>query len=167
MRNPVSLIAILISFVFISCENYPKNASHQQVSNGSIGMGKKLAAQYCASCHQLPDPSLANADSWQKGILPEMGPRLGIFFYGYDKYPSFKSDLNVDRNYYPSSPVIPLSDWQHIIDYYTATSPDSLLPATPYRLSRSVELDYGWRRRAQYGRHSFRQSKSCPIERSR
>jgi hypothetical protein len=65
----------------------------------------------------------------KKGILPEMGPRLGIFYYGYEKYPSFKNDLNVDRNYYPSAPVILLADWQHIIDYYTATSPDSLLPA--------------------------------------
>ena len=129
MRNPISLLVLPIIFFFVSCENYQKNASHQQVSNGSIGMGKKLAAQYCASCHQLPDPSLANAGSWEKGILPEMGPRLGIFYYGYERYPSFKNDLNVDRNYYPSAPVIPFADWQHIIDYYTATSPDSLLPA--------------------------------------
>jgi len=129
MRNRVLLIATSIILLFVSCENYQKNSSHQQVSNGSIGMGKELAARYCASCHQLPDPSLADANSWQKGILPEMGPRFGIFSYGYQKYPSFKNDLNVDRNYYPSAPVIQLADWQHIIDYYTATSPDSLMPA--------------------------------------
>ena len=107
MRNRVLLIATSIILLFVSCENYQKNSSHQQVSNGSIGMGKELAARYCASCHQLPDPSLADANSWQKGILPEMGPRLGIFNYGYEKYPSFKNDLNVDRNYYPSVPVMP------------------------------------------------------------
>jgi hypothetical protein len=34
-------------------------------------------------------------------------------------------DPNVS-NYYPSQPVISLEQWQNIIDYYTATSPDSL-----------------------------------------
>src|SRR5205814_1007498 len=66
---------------------------------------------------------------WENGVLPEMGPRLGIFYYGFKQYPSYKNDLNVDKNYYPSWPVISPEDWQHIIDYFAATSPDSLLPA--------------------------------------
>src|SRR6478752_4542535 len=123
------LIPVYILAFLISCNQFKKNGSHQQVSNSSIAAGKKVAAIYCASCHQLPDPSLLNAGSWEKGVLPQMGPRLGIFYYGYDQYPSYVNDLNIGKNFYPSQPVISLEDWQHIIDYYTATSPDSLQPA--------------------------------------
>ena len=74
----------------------------------------------------LPDPSLLDATSWEKGVLPNMGPRLGIFYYGNEAYPSYKNDQNIDRNFYPSQPILSYEEWQHIIDYYTATSPDSL-----------------------------------------
>ena len=123
-----SVIICLHIILFISCNDFEKNKSHQQTSNESIKAGKQLAAQYCASCHQLPDPSLLDAKSWENGVLPAMGPRLGIFFYGDKSYPSFRNDLNV-KDYYPAQQVISFDDWQHIIDYYTATSPDSLLPA--------------------------------------
>src|SRR3954451_3723587 len=128
MKNPlIGLLFVSLFAVFIfSCNDFQKNKSHQQVSNESIKAGKKLAAQYCSSCHQLPDRSLLDAKSWEKGVLPEMGPRLGIFYYGFKQYPSYVNDLNVGRNFYPSQPVISLEDWQHIIDYFTATSPDSL-----------------------------------------
>lgn len=127
--------------IFFSCKQYKKNASHKQVSDISIAKGEKLAKIYCASCHLFPDPSLADAKSWEEGILPEMGPRLGIFFYGYDQYPSNKRDPNIDKNYYPSKPVISFADWQYLIDYYTSTSPDTLLPAkkpVPIEINNSL-----------------------------
>ena len=55
-----------------------------------------------------------------------MGPRLGIFQNGFETYPSFRHDLNLDSNFYPKKPMLTLDQWQNIIDYYTATSPDSL-----------------------------------------
>src|SRR6516225_1750943 len=125
MKNLISYFLFVISLsmvFFISCNEVKKNKSHQGISNASIRAGKKLAAQYCQSCHQLPDPSLVDAKSWEDGVLPEMGPRLGIFFYGNKEYPSFKNDLNV-RGFYPSQQAMSFTDWQHIIDYYTATSP--------------------------------------------
>ena len=132
MKKLVSIlfffITILIIF-FSSCNHVKKNKSHQQTSNESIEAGKKLSVQYCRSCHQLPAPSLLDAKSWENGVLPEMGPKLGIFSYGFKTYPSYRNDLSVDKNFYPSQPVMSLSDWQHIIDYYSSTSPDSLLPA--------------------------------------
>jgi len=119
----------VFTFVFlISCTDFQKNDSHQQTPNASIAAGKKLAATYCASCHQLPDPSMLNARSWEHGVLPQMGPRLGIFYYGDQRYPSYVNDFDIGKSFYPSQPVISMEDWQHIIDYYTATSPDSLLP---------------------------------------
>jgi hypothetical protein len=55
-----------------------------------------------------------------------MGPRLGIFNHGFEPYPSSRRDTNLSKNFYPSRPLLGETDWQHILDYYTATSPDSL-----------------------------------------
>jgi len=85
-----------------------------------------LAIKYCQSCHLLPDPSLLDTKSWEKGVLPNMGPRLGIFQYGFETYPSFRKDRNLDPNYYPPQPLLNSDEWQNILDYYIATSPDSL-----------------------------------------
>ncbi len=74
----------------------------------------------------LPDPSLLDAKTWGEGVLPNMGPRLGIFQYGSQTYPSNIHDLNLDSNFYPRQPLLGMEQWQNIIDYYTATSPDSL-----------------------------------------
>ena len=85
-----------------------------------------MAIKYCQSCHLLPDPSLLDTKSWEKGVLPSMGPRLGIFQYDFEIYPSYKSDKEIGANFYPAQPVLSLNEWQNIIDYYIATSPDSL-----------------------------------------
>jgi hypothetical protein len=97
------------------------------VSVSSIENGEKLAKKYCQTCHSLPDPSLLDSKSWEKGVLPNMGPRLGIFYYGSETYPSARSDRNLDRNFYPSQPILNYQEWQNIIDYYTATSPDTVI----------------------------------------
>jgi len=75
----------------------------------------------------LPDPSLLDSKSWENGILPEMGPKLGIFNFGFKNYPRVR-DNYIGSDFYPSQPVLSLTDWQYIIDYYGATSPDSLPP---------------------------------------
>ena len=129
--------ASLLVIFFPSCHDYQKNSSHASTPDASIKEGSKLAAKYCASCHLLPDPSLLDSKSWENGVLPQMGPRLGIFYYGSRQYPSYVNDLNVAKNFYPAAPVISFDDWQHLIDYYTATSPDSLLPT-----SAPVRIDY-------------------------
>ncbi|MEO6637387.1 MAG: VCBS repeat-containing protein [Ginsengibacter sp.] len=127
------------SLISICCQKkYHRNESHKNVSYVSIEAGEKLAQQYCQSCHLLPDPSLANAISWEKGILPNMGPHLGIFFYGFQEYPSFRNAANINSGSYPSSPVVNFVEWQNIIDYYTATSPDSM-PAQ----DRQLAIDTG------------------------
>jgi hypothetical protein len=109
-----------------SCNHYKKNARHGTVPDSNIERGQMLAATYCQSCHLLPDPSLLDANSWEAGVLPAMGPRLGIFNFGFQKYPSFKNDRNVDKDYYPSKPMVSMQDWQYILDYYTSLAPDTL-----------------------------------------
>jgi hypothetical protein len=109
-----------------SCNDFKKNKSHENVSNASIAKGKVLAGIHCQSCHMFPDPQLLDTKSWEAGVLPQMGPRLGIFDHNTIHYPSSKNDPNLDRNFYPKKAVISADEWQSIIDYYTALSPDSL-----------------------------------------
>jgi FG-GAP-like repeat len=118
--------ALVVSIVLCSCGGYHRNQSHAQVPLTSIREGAVLAKTYCGSCHLVPDPSLLDSRSWEKGVLPAMGPRLGIFFYGMERYPNSLRDTNVSKSFYPSRPLINMVEWQHILDYYTATSPDSL-----------------------------------------
>jgi len=119
-------LALAGMLILSGCKQYSRNKSHAQVSSSSIRKGEQLAKIYCSSCHILPDPSLLDSRSWEKGVLPAMGPRLGIFAYGFQLYPNSRRDTNLGKGFYPSQPVLGSDDWQHILDYYTATSPDTL-----------------------------------------
>ncbi len=112
-------------FIFLP-KKIHRNKSHEQVAYESIEKGEALAALYCQSCHLLPNPDLVSSSAWETGVLPNMGPRLGIFFYNFQRYPSNKNDQFLDKNFYPAKPLLSLDQWQNIIDYYTATSPDSM-----------------------------------------
>lgn len=128
--KPAILIAGICFFiiVFLSCKEYQRNKTYRHVPLSSIRKGEALAKKYCQSCHVFPDPSLANAHSWEEGILPNMGPRLGIYQFNFRRYPSARNDSNLDSTIYPKQPLLSLEEWKHIIDYYTATAPDSLPP---------------------------------------
>ena len=127
IRSAAAVLLIgSLSLTLVCCKNYQRNNSHRDVFISSIKKGERLAAKYCQSCHLLPDPSMLDAKSWEDGVLPNMGPRLGIFYYGYKAYPSARNDLSIGLNFYPSKPAMSMKEWQYIIDYYTAISPDSL-----------------------------------------
>ncbi|MHA4843461.1 FG-GAP repeat domain-containing protein [Flavitalea antarctica] len=111
-----------------SCKDYQRNKSYKNIPEANIRAGEKLARIHCQSCHDFPDPSLLDVTSWEEGVLPQMGPRLGIFKHNFKYYPSFKNDPNLDGGYYPSQPLIDARQWQQILDYYLATSPDTLPP---------------------------------------
>jgi hypothetical protein len=146
MRTWLSKFLIVISGLcpitwFVSCNELKKNKSHAAIADDSIYKGKKLAAVYCSSCHKLPDPSELDANSWEKGVLPAMGPHLGIFSYGFQKYQSSRYDKNLPLNFYPPKPVLNNLEWQNIIDYYTALSPDSLPgQQRPDMLQSSIDI---------------------------
>ena len=110
LLNIRSVAAVLLtgflSLTLMCCKNYQRNNSHRDVFISNIKKGERLAAKYCQTCHLLPDPSLLDAKSWEEGVLPNMGPRLGIFNYGYKTYPSARNDLSVGLNFYPSQPVM-------------------------------------------------------------
>ena len=124
-RRLIVYLGMLI-FLFLSCNSYQKNHSHALTPDANITKGKELAATYCQSCHKLPDPSWLDSKSWVNGVLPSMGPRLGIFSYAYIQYPSSLHDRDLDSNFYPKEPLLDIEQWQYIRDYYGALSPDSL-----------------------------------------
>lgn len=122
-------------------KTYKKNTAYGDTPDENIAKGEVLAAKYCRSCHLLPDPDLLNANSWKNGVLPAMGPRLGIFSYQYQTYPSSADDPDVGRAFYPASPLLSEQEWGYIIDYYSSVSPDSL-PAQQrqYRIGDGLPL---------------------------
>jgi hypothetical protein len=119
------LIALAFSW-FAGCSHFQKNKEHQDISDAEIQKGKTLAAAYCQDCHLLPDPSLLDAKTWEKGVLPYMGPFLGIFQHNFNRYPSSRYDRWLGNNFYPSRPMLSPGDWQAILDYYGSLAPDSL-----------------------------------------
>lgn len=123
----IYLAAVIFPALLItSCSDIKRNNTHKDIALSSIEKGKELAVLHCQSCHLLPDPSLVDTKTWETGILPQMGPRLGVFFYKNKSYPSYKFDVNLTPGYYPSKALISEEYWQHIIDYYIATSPDTM-----------------------------------------
>ncbi len=118
-------IAVVASVLIASCEPDPRNNLYSDVPLENIAKGKVLAQKYCQSCHMLPDPKWLDAATWEKGVLPQMGPRLGIFAHGQKYYPYARYDFNLSRDFYPSKPLLTKTEWQHILDYYTATAPDT------------------------------------------
>ena len=104
---------------------YHKNHAHALAKDADIAKGEVLA-MYCQSCHMLPAPALLDAGTWEKGVLPAMGPRLGIFEYMQQRYPENSQDPNVGRSFYPAQPMVTPEEWGNIMTYYTALAPDSL-----------------------------------------
>ncbi|MEO6722661.1 MAG: VCBS repeat-containing protein [Ferruginibacter sp.] len=153
------LLFHLLPLLF-SCNELKKNKSHQNVPDSHIEKGKLLAATYCASCHQLPDPSQLDAQTWENGVLPAMGPRLGIFSYGFNRYPSSRLDKNLPPNYFPSKPVVNNLQWQNIIDYYTSLSPD-VLPGQQRTNSITSGLDIF---KVQYPGYTYSSPAICLTE---
>jgi hypothetical protein len=88
----------------------------------NVSNGEALAANYCKSCHLLPDPSLINKAKW-KTVFPQMAIRLGILSHGGEEYnpDALGSDVFV-----PVKPVLSHKQWQDIIDYYMTKAPEKL-----------------------------------------
>jgi hypothetical protein len=119
-------ICIAVAWFWFKPDTIQRNKSHTAVPLESIKRGKTLAAANCQSCHKLPEPGMLDATSWEKGVLPMMGPYLGIFKHQGRRYSAARSAQLADTSFYPKRPVITTEEWQNIINYYTAVSPDKL-----------------------------------------
>lgn len=92
--------------------------------------GRQLSQGYCGSCHLMPDPSLLDKTTWQKGIFPQMALRMGQSSEQMTALSSFANANELTRiiqaNIFPEKPLLHPTDWQKIIAYYTASAPDRL-----------------------------------------
>lgn len=87
----------------------------EQPPDPDLEKGKILAQQYCASCHQLPEPALLNKNTWLNHVLPKMGGFLGL------------KHLDQDIYFSDNKPgTMPEQEWKKIVDYYMRSAPDSL-----------------------------------------
>ena len=96
--------------------------------------GEALSKQYCGACHLFPEPQLLDKKTWQDGVLPNMGMRLGIRMPGKDPFEGMDTTetcLVSSLNVYPQQPLISQTDWQQIVDYYTTQAPGEPLPQQP------------------------------------
>ncbi|MEM1138089.1 MAG: VCBS repeat-containing protein [Bacteroidota bacterium] len=113
---------LLISY--LSCQ--PQKSEIVQVNDS----GEVLAKIHCASCHQYPNPSLLNKQSWKEYMLPRMGYMLGI--YENDKVRDSLIEagsggmLVETANIYPKDPVLDETSWQKIQAFYLQTAPEKL-----------------------------------------
>lgn len=103
-------------------------ACHLGRRDERVAKGRELAAKYCGSCHRFPTPDLLDRKSWMFGVLPQMGPRLGVFSYRNERYPSNAGDPNVGRGFYPAKPLVTPEEWGEIVGYYATEAADSLPP---------------------------------------
>ena len=88
-------------------------SSNRKNSNDpALIQGQALAAKYCQSCHVLPDPNWVDATTWEKGILPMMGPRLGIFSHQGKRYKVNKYEVSITGDFYPTQPLLTEIEWQ-------------------------------------------------------
>lgn len=91
--------------------------------------GEKLARTYCSACHIFPEPQLLDKRTWQEGVLPQMGPRVGV------PSTSLAGEMSRDPNIAVLAKTVSQEDWGKIVGYFRDHAPDSLpyqsLPAQP------------------------------------
>jgi hypothetical protein len=83
--------------------------------------GKKLAQQYCGSCHQFPEAEMLAKKDWSK-VLPLMALRLGVKteVKNIDSLNAFEKEVLVEKQ------IISDKDWATLKSYYQNTAPDTL-----------------------------------------
>ena len=90
--------------------------------------GEKLARQYCAACHALPEPQLLDKKTWETGVLPQMAQRMGVGTPSLVEAPR-------DPHMVVLAKGVSEEDWNKIVRYYRERAPEALpaqsMPAEP------------------------------------
>jgi hypothetical protein len=140
MKSKFGLREIALSSLILfalSC-----NSNQNKVSDKVVEEGKVLASQYCQSCHMLPDPKWVDAKTWETGVMPAMGPKLGIFYFKEKQYNSNRYDFSLPQNFYPAKPMLSDEQWQKIMDYYVsmAAEKNETKQVRKYPIKNDLEL---------------------------
>lgn len=116
MRTSIPGVVAVLSVVYLfSCVS-PQNK------------GERLAKQYCAGCHQFPNPALLDKNTWSNSVLPQMAFRMGV---DYSMLSSISSgDYPAVMSVLPGQAMVTPEEWEAIKNYYMLEAPDSVEAAT-------------------------------------
>jgi hypothetical protein len=93
--------------------------------------GRQLAQAYCQGCHLFPEPTLLDKESWERGVLPNMGMRLGVLGFWDNPYSGMDTDEIAaarQAGVFADTPLVAPQDWEKIVAYYLAAAPAKPLP---------------------------------------
>ncbi len=95
------LIILGLVVLIAACNNNNKTKEKNKETETkdavlNTSKGEELAKAYCASCHKFVPPSALDKQTWQTGIFPAMGPRMGIYSHKGIEYESGKGAQNTD-----------------------------------------------------------------------
>lgn len=115
---------ILFSYLFISC-NKEKTEYVDLFAVKTNKTGKELAEDYCARCHEYPQPQALPKHIWAENIMPKMALYLGIgdTFDEMMKLSELEINTLTKNELYPSHPLINLDDYAKIIAYFNENAP--------------------------------------------
>ena len=102
-------IALLIGFIVSTCT--------------TIDSGEKKARKYCTSCHQFPEPSLLDKNTWETKVLPAMGKLMDVRGISNDPFEEMER-----KKPEPNDSIINKEDWQKIVRYYLLAAPEKNAP---------------------------------------
>ena len=124
------ILFITLHLLIWSCNTTPKNNEE----------GYALAERYCQGCHQLPQPGHLSKAMWEQHVMPKMGHFLGIYKSEEERLSLFENNEGdsflIQKNIYPSKPVISSEDWQKIKRYFIENAPEEL-KTTPLTLEKN------------------------------
>lgn len=134
-RTAILLLAILP--VLQSCTTEPeKKQSKKQLIPSNLS-GAQLAKVHCAACHQFPDPSALDKAHWEKGVLPQMAYRFGIY-EDIERATLMEKGIGgqlvARANIYPEEPTMAGEDFEKIKQYYIENAPKELKLAKTEKL---------------------------------
>ncbi len=132
MQRYFFCVSVGILSLFLSCKN---DVTPSQLKTTSA-TGEQLARLNCASCHQFPEPSLLDKDTWQNYMLPRMGYMFGIYSTSEERAALFENNeggtIVLESGLFPAEPTLDSLSWEAIQQYYLSEAPDSL-PLPPQK----------------------------------
>ena len=92
--------------------------------------GSQLAQIYCQICHVLPRPDLLDKKTWREQTLPRMKVWLGLAPESIERNKDAKWLKASGR--FPTKPILPLEQFERIVDFYVAKAPAQPIPQAPH-----------------------------------
>ncbi len=91
--------------------------------------GERAARKACTMCHLFVEPNMLTRTNWAEQILPRMQVRLGVAKPDFASSP--EGEIIRARKVYTEHPLVPISDWPLIAEYYLTNAPEKALPQDP------------------------------------